>query len=508
MPDWPSSPPGAVTAAAPPVLDANVTRFGTIDSSVVSPQPIVIQSGTFTPKASSVDAAISFDMQFLGSWGSNIVAALYVAPVGTTPIIPFNGAALTAGVQQIIIGNSPNISWAGRIFSLTAGATYNWVLTLSVVGYYTLFELPETMACITCSSALNGGPANNVGSYALYPLTRYPDYEDMIVVMNSATNLHILRLNNTLGYNQSLTTGPVGFPLVSGRSTGLSAVSPNGQRVAVANYALNTVSIYDISDPVRMAWPKLIATVPSITGPYCVCWNAASTIVYVGSYVSSGSGQWQAITGANGATPTAGSAFSFAASEGLTMTQLALTPDGLHLVASTFEGIAIITVSSNTITVTSAPYVYFTLAAGTAGNTLAYCINASGNVIEIAIPAGTLTTLNTGSANYESTTPMASPDGNAIFLPGTSATPTTLYQLGLSSLSGQTPGALYATWGAFQGPLSAPVLSNFGPSCLSPFCDFLCTSGQWFNLWPGGWAGIANTYDVGDVGVVRFSPSS
>lgn len=287
---------------------------------ITSPQFNKVDSGSFIADATTamisieVSASQQDPIAAAGSWTFYYADSTLVTP----PLIINQQGAPRANVTVINIGNTgayPATSYTKvKVTGLVIGRTYNWELAAGAVGYADLLALPDAPIAMSTSKA-NPAPSATQGRIG-----------DRIVAVASATKLHVILQNHSTTVSDQILTGS-GMPLTATRTTGAVAVSPNGLRVAVTNYNLNTVSVFDLSIPeIPVQVGSDIASTPS---PFAVIWSDNDTFWVTDLFTV---GHIQKFTGASGASPAAGTITTIDGALTFSITQLSITPDASKIV--------------------------------------------------------------------------------------------------------------------------------------------------------------------------------
>lgn len=325
-------------------------------TNIITPNPNRLAGGSFVADAATVTLSVEVSASIEDAKAANAEIEFWYgdAALVSPPII--QNSQVTgprANTTRIIVGGiaayPATTKTEVKLTGLTAGHTYNWEISGGIVGYATLLPLPDTPQAIGVSDAVTvpGATAGVLG--------------DRILAITSATKLHVMKQNHYTSVQDTIMTGS-GMPLVSGRTGGQVAVSPNGSRIAVTNYNLNTVSVYDIASVVSNGpgTPSLVATVASTPSPYAVVWSDNDTFWIADLFVI---GHIQKFTGASGASPTAASALTLDGTIVQSIFSLQITPDNSKLlVAGSGSNSKVYTVATATNTITSV-----TVPSGTGG---------------------------------------------------------------------------------------------------------------------------------------------
>lgn len=412
-------------------LDADFGALG-----LTSPASSVFKSGSFTAESTSIDFEFDLGVSYSEGLSGNAGITLAYTDAALKPtgrlhftaqgVFPANVTFIACGTLGAMAG-AATLHFKKRISGFTIGHTYRFELAAAIVGYATNVVLPDTptggVSCSNCSVTPNSIIANDglhIG--------------DCIVAACSATKMHLIKSNHLVTLKDELMTG-AGKTLTGSRSAGNIAVSPDGKRVAVANFGVNSVSIFDISTAALLASPSQIGSdVTTTTSPNTLKWSPDSSTLWVGDYVA-GAGHVQKITGAGypNTTPVAAAAVSLT-DTGLFISYLDFTPDGTKLLVGCTGArkVYIVNTSSNAVGTVTLPgsnttaYVFFA-----SSNTLGYALLSGGGICDI-----NLTTPAVGTVGVVAISTIASAQPYAAQLPdGYSCL------VGLSSLPGDQLGA-------------------------------------------------------------------
>lgn len=483
--------------------------FGPITSPAPVPIPVSGGSGTFTAWASTVKASELLSSIYYGKEVGNGAYILYVGPHGTTPLARASqGGALQANVQEISVGKAPQLSNSGVISNLVVGQSYDWVLTVAIVGYAWGVTLPEVLTSVACSGLIDtllNSESTGLGGVGGVGGESFPPFNSTVVAFQSAANLHILVCSHVTGDPKVYLTTGNGYALRAGRTTGGIAVSPNGQKIAVSNYSNGNVDIFDVTNAANAASPPAPVTATTTFGtntPFALAWGPDNSTLYVVQYAASGTCQWQKITGANGASPAVGSAQNLDANA-LGIVAAQVTPDGTKLVTASGTHGYIVNTSTNAVTTFTLPAAAAPLVAS---NTLAYAVAPSNTTLySINLSNGTVTAVNS-SLNIPSSGVVATalqPDNNSLFV-FTNAASGQVRQLDLRT--GQVAGTLYTSWGNATSA-GGGATGAVGCAAISALGDFFVTQASWLNIWPGGQVQSLGA-GFGHVGSVNFTPAA
>jgi hypothetical protein len=279
-------------------------------------------------------------------------------------------------------------------------------------------------------------------------------------------------------------------------------VSPNGKRVAVINYSLNTFSLYDLTNP---AIPVDIvgSFASNLTSPFCVVWSDNDTFWMFDYGII---GHFVKVTGASGGAPSVGAATAIDGTIVQAIGTVSVTPDGSKIIlAGSQPKVYILTTATSVITSVAAP-VSAAIAAGWLDNTHALVIyGPTPTAAILTVPALTFDT-STALASAA----LASPLGVYGFTDGHAAL---VIENVVNTTRGNVRHLMMPSSGATVNINEYTNWSGIGtPSCAAVDDHgniYVCTSNGNMTQWYGTVFNIQPSYDTlyGHKAVIRVTPA-
>lgn len=325
----------ASEASARAARDAVAVIEKADDTTVVAPCPVLIHSGTFTP--AGTDCEVEIDLQgvyYEGSagWaGLDLYYGLASTFTGAGQAMNYGPQAASppAGSTRVVCSGVTAYNHATitrvKLTGLTAGAQYRFDLTASIVGGAKQTSgLDGSVAYLSCAQAA------------------YPGVYDYLVAARGTSKIVVLLVNHQDDVNQAQIASA--DPVDATTATRL-AITPDGTKVVVPNYASNSVSVYD---SLTLALLGTYALPGGVTGPGGAICSPDSTK----AYIRCGSGHVQVMTVASGAMGTSVSLGGADANS-----HVSITPDGSKVFAplTTAGTVKVIQTSDNTVAATWNP---------------------------------------------------------------------------------------------------------------------------------------------------------